>query len=168
MSRFSIVRFRPARGRAALAAGIALPVALAVLTTPGFAQSSACMDVQKHVEERKAIIARLQALSGKKKQIDPRDACALFGKLVNNGNATLKWAEANKDWCGIPDSFVEGMKNDHGRSVTLKGQACGAVAKQAAMERKARQQAQQQGGGAGGLLGGPGLSGEYKIPQGAL
>jgi hypothetical protein len=35
------------------------------------------------------------------------------------------------------------------------------------MERKARQQA-QQGGGRGGLLGGPGLSGEYKIPQGAL
>ena len=165
MSRSLTSRFRPALARAGLAAGIALPVALAALTAPASAQSSSCMDIQKHVEERKAIIVRLQALGGKKKQVDPRDACALFGKLVNNGAATLKWAEANKDWCGVPDSFVEGMKNDHGRATAMKGQACGAAAKQAAMERKARQA--QQGGG-GGLLGGPGLSGEYKIPQGAL
>ena len=125
------------------------------------------MDIQKHIEERKAIVARLQALGGKKKSLDPKEACALFGKLVANGNSTLKWAETNKDWCQVPDSFVEGVKNDHNRATSLKGQACGAAAKQAEMERKARQQA-QQGGGSGGLLGGPGLSGEYKIPQGAL
>ena len=123
------------------------------------------MAIQKHIEERKAIVARLQALGGKKKSLDPKEACALFGKLVANGASTLKWAETNKDWCQVPDSFVEGMKNDHTRATLLKGQACGAAAKQAEMERKARQQAQQ---GGGGLLGDPGLSGEYKIPQGAL
>ena len=151
-----------------LAAGIAAP-ALAALTAPAFAQSSPFTDIQKHIEERKAIVARLQTLGGKKKQVDPKEACAMFGKLVVNGNATLKWAETNKDWCQVPDSFVEGMKNDHNRATSLKGQACGAAAKMAQMERKARQQAQQaQQGGGGGLLGGPGLSGEYKIPQGAL
>jgi hypothetical protein len=170
LSRFLTPRARPALAsrlaRVGLAAGIAAP-ALAALTAPASAQSSPCMDIQKHIEERKAIVARLQALGGKKKSLDPKEACALFGKLVVNGNSTLKWAETNKDWCQVPDSFVEGMKNDHNRATSLKGQACRAAAKQAEMERKARQQA-QQGGGSGGLLGGPGLSGEYKIPQGAL
>lgn len=148
------------------AIALAFPTMLFASASRASAQASNCADVQKHVNERKAIVARIQALtSGKKKQVDPKDACALFGRLVVNGNATLKWAEANKDWCGVPDSFVEGMKADHGRAMTLKGQACGAAAKQAEMMRKARQQAQQ---GGGGLLGGPGVFGEYKIPQGAL
>ena len=66
---------------------------LAALTTTASAQSSPCMDIQKHIGERKAIVARLQALGGKKKSVDPQEACAMFGKLVANGNATLKWAE---------------------------------------------------------------------------
>ena len=38
------------------------------------------------------------------------------------------------------------------------------------MEKKARAMAaqQQQGGGGGGLLGGPGLTGSFRVPQGAL
>lgn len=161
-------RTRSAFARAGLVA-LALPVALATLTAPAAAQSAACGDIQKHIEERKSLVARLQALGGKKKNADPREACALFGKLVSNGTSTLKWLEANKDWCSVPESFVEGMKNDHNRASGMRGQACNVAAKQAAMERQARQQAQQQQqGGRGGLLGGPGLSGEYKIPQGAL
>ena len=167
MSRFFTPRTRPALAwlaRVGLAVGIAAP-AHATLTAPASAQPSSCTAIQKRIEERKAIVARLQALGGKKKGLEPKEACALFGKLVANGNSTIKWAETNKDWCQVPDSFVEGMKNDHNRATSLKGQACGAAVKQAEMERKARQQAQQ---GGGGLLGGPGLSGEYKIPQGAL
>ena len=169
LSRFFTPRTWPALVslvRVGLAAGTAAP-ALAALTAPASAQPSSCVAIQKRIEERKAIVARLQAAGGKKKSLEPKEACALFGKLVANGASTLKWAETNKDWCQVPDSFVEGMKNDHTRATSLKGQACGAAAKQAEMERKARQQAQQNGG-SGGLLGGPGLSGEYKIPQGAL
>jgi hypothetical protein len=151
-----------------LAAALAVPVALLAAASDASAQSAGCGDIQKHVDQRKAIVARIQAMSGgKKKQIDPKDACALFGQLVVNGTTTLKWAEANRDWCGVPDSFLTGMKADHDRAIGLKTQACGVAAKQAEMIRRARQQA-QQGGGGGGLLGGPGLSGEFKIPQGAL
>jgi hypothetical protein len=50
---------------------------------------------------------------------------------------------------------------------TLRTQACEAAAKIAEMEKQARAQ-QQGGGGGGGLLGGNTLSGEYKIPRGAL
>ena len=51
------------------------------------------------------------------------------------------------------------------RSQQFKGQACGAAAKMAEMEKRAKQQAQQ--GGAAGKMGG-GLTGTLSIPKGAL
>jgi hypothetical protein len=48
----------------------------------------------------------------------------------------------------------------------MRTKICGAAAQQAAMEKKMRAQAAQNQGG--GLLGGPGLTGSFKVPQGAL
>ncbi len=118
--------------------------------------------------QRKAIGDRISAATKGKKQIDARMACTNFGSLVSNGQTVIKWVEANKEWCSIPDNFVQGIKNDHAKATELRGKACNVAAQQTALEKKARQQAQQGGGGGGGLLGGPGLTGEYKIPQGAL
>ena len=93
----------------------------------------------------------------------------MFTKLVTNGTAGVKFIEANKDWCQIPDQFATGFKADHDKAVNIKTKACQAAAQQAKMMQMAREQAQKGGrGGAGGMLGGPGLTGEYKIPQGAL
>ena len=134
---------------------------------PAFAQASSCQDAQKFLGDRQNIIQQLGKLGGggKKKQVDPRAACPLFTKLVANGEVGLKWIEANKAWCQVPDQFADSFKQDHGRAVEMKGQACKAAAKIAEMEKQARQQ-QQQGGG--GLLGGGGLTGSYSIPKGAL
>ena len=82
--------------------------------------------------------------------------------LVTNGTTAVKWLEANKDWCQIPDPVVENIKQDHARAVDLRGKACKAAAQQAAMEKKAKE------GGSSGLLGGDGLTGSYRMPQGAL
>jgi hypothetical protein len=126
------------------------------------------------MNQRQAIVQQLTALGSKK--IDPRAACPLFGKLVSNGSAAIKWMDTNKDWCSIPDPFVENFKGDHAKATELRGKACAAAAQVQAMEKKARQ-AQQEGGpggggpgagGAGGMLGGPGLTGSFKLPQGAL
>lgn len=163
-----------ARGLAGLVAlvGLAALVGM-VLAGPALAQSASCEQGGKLLSERKSIIAQINS-HGKK--IDAKTACGIFGKLVTNGAATVKWVDANKDWCSIPDSFVEGMKGDHAKATDLRSKACSVVAKQAELEKKARQQAAKQaqsgggngGGGGGGLLGGPGLTGESKIPQGAL
>ena len=56
---------------------------------------------------------------------------------------------ANKDWCQVPDQLVQSFAEDHKRSQQFKGKACGAAAKMAEMEKRAKQQAQQQQGGAG-------------------
>ncbi len=130
--------------------------------SPAQAQSATCVELQTHLTERKSLVQAIQNLGGKDKKMDPKAACAAFGKLVTNGNTTLKWAELNKDWCQVPEQFIEGIKTDHEKVVKIRGQACGVAAKQAELEKKARS------GQGGGLLGGGGLEGTYKIPQGAL
>ena len=148
--------------RLALAALIsAAPLAIGL---PAQAQVSGCEQGQKLFSERQSLVQRLNALS-KGKKVDPRNACSLFTRLAGNGDASMKWVEANKDWCQIPDQVAEGLKEDHQRIADLRGKACQAAAQLTAMEKKARQ-AQREGGG--GLLGGGGLTGDYKIPQGAL
>lgn len=146
---------------------LAAVAGLAMTTVPAQAQSSACQELAKHLTERKSIVESIQKLGGNKdKKMDPKAACAAFGKLAANGTTTLKWVEANKDWCQIPDQFIEGIKGDHEKVSKIRGQACSVAAKQAEMEKKAA--AGQGPGGPGGLLGGGGLEGSFKMPQGAL
>ena len=140
------------------AAGVAL-----ALAAPAQAQSAACMDVQKILLERKSIVDRISAAGAAKKKMDAQEACGLFTKLVANGNGAVKWLDANKEWCQVPDTFASGIKADHGRAVSIRGKACAAASQQAAMQKRAK-----EGGEGSGLLGGGGLTGSYKIPQGAL
>ncbi|MBA1156201.1 hypothetical protein [Microvirga mediterraneensis] len=146
----------------------ALAVAGIFVTAPAFAQSSTCQEGQKILQERQSLIQQVNKLTngGKNKKLDPREACTIFSKLVTNGTAGEKWMTANKDWCQVPDQLVQSFSEDHKRSQQFKGQACGAAAKMAEMEKRAKQQA-QQGGGAGGKMGG-GLTGTLSIPKGAL
>lgn len=155
-----MTHIRPHLTAALAAAGI-------FIAAPAFAQSSSCQDGQKILNERQSIIQQINKLSdgGKKKQLDPRAACTIFGKLATNGDAGVKWIDANKDWCQVPEQFAQNFKQDHARAVEMKGKACQAAAKMAEMEKKAAQ-AQKQGGG--GLLGGGGLTGTYTMPKGAL
>jgi hypothetical protein len=130
---------------------------------PAQAQSAACQELGAHLTERKSLVEAIQKLGGgKDKKMDPKAACAAFGKLVANGSTTLKWAETNKDWCQVPDQFIEGIKTDHEKVSKVRGQACSVAAKQAEMEKKAAQS------GPPGPFGGAGLEQPYKMPQGAM
>jgi hypothetical protein len=157
------------------ASGIIATLGLAVAclasplgSAPAEAQVSGCQDLQKLLSERQSIVQRLATAQKAKKKMTPQEACSTFGRLVNNGEAAIKFATANQDWCQIPSSFVEGMKADNAKVVTFRGQACNAVKQQAALERRARQQAQGANpfGGADSITGGAG--GGLRVPQGAL
>jgi hypothetical protein len=138
-------------------------------TAPQPAVTADCNSIQKTLAERKALVGRANAASTSKKKMTPQEACALFGKLVVNGSEGMKWIASNREWCSIPDSFTEGFKADHERVQTIRTQICKVAVQATKMEAQARAQAQAGGGGgAGGLLGGPGLSGSFKLPQGAL
>ncbi|GJE25877.1 hypothetical protein [Methylobacterium organophilum] len=127
---------------------------------------SDCGSIQKTLIERKNLVAKANAASNSKKKMTPQEACALFGKLQANGAEGVKWIAANKEWCSIPDSFAEGFKADHSKVAQIRTKVCGMAAQATKMEAQAR--AQAQNGGGGGLLGGPGLTGSFKMPQGAL
>lgn len=129
---------------------------------PAFAQASGCEESQRLLGERQDLMKRVNGLG---KKIDPNAACSVFTKLAANGAATIKWLDANKDWCSVPDNFVTGFKADHQKVSSFRGKACQAASQQASMQQKQKEAAQ---GGGGGLLGGPGLTGEYKLPKGAL
>ncbi len=126
-----------------------------------------CSAIQSTLLERKNLVAKANAASNSKKKMTPQEACALFGKLQANGNTGIKWITANKEWCSIPDSFSEGFKADNQKVGEIRNKVCGIAAQATKMEAQAKAQA-QNGGGGGGLLGGPGLSGSFRMPQGAL
>ncbi|MFE1600718.1 hypothetical protein [Methylobacterium sp. ID0610] len=154
------------RAAALLAAGF---VGAVTLGGAARAQGTDCTTIQKTLTERKDIVAKVNSASKGKNKLTPAQACTLFTRLQANGSEGLKWITANKDWCSIPDSFAEGFKADHSKVVGLRGKICNAAQQQAVLEKRAREQAQNGGGGGGGgLLGGPGLTGSFKLPQGAL
>jgi hypothetical protein len=133
-------------------------------------QGGACQDFQTILVERRTLGEQLGKAKGKDGKLDPRASCPILTKMVTNGETGMKWFEGNKDWCQVPDQFVESFSGDHDKVKTVRTQACQIAAKINEMEKQARAQQQQQGGagGKGGLLGGNTLSGEYKIPRGAL
>jgi len=129
---------------------------------PALAQSSTCQEAQKFMSERASIVQGLNKNAGKDKKLDPRYACSAFGKLVSNGETGLTWFDANKEWCSVPDQVVANFKKEHDKVKDLRGQACGAVAKMEKMQQQAKKGPQN-----GNPFGG-GLTGEYRIPQGAM
>jgi hypothetical protein len=138
-----------------------------LIGTSAFAQTAECGEIQKTLQARKDLVAKANSATNSKKKMTPQEACALFGKLQANGAEGVKWIAANKEWCSIPDSFAEGFKTDHVKVSGIRTKICSVAAQATKMEAQARAQA-QNGGGGGGLLGGPGLTGSFKMPQGAL
>ena len=150
----------------ALFAGMALAPFIGAAVSPAAAQASGCGQIKTYLDERKSIVERLNKLG---KKPDPKSACTLLTTLVGNGSNTLKWVGTNKDWCQIPDDFVNGFKADNVRASNFRGQACKAAAQQATMQKRAQQQQQQTTNSPFGVpQGGDILTGPMRIPQGAL
>lgn len=150
-----------------LMATLGLAAAALLDASPASAQASGCDQMQKLLQERQSIVADLNTSQKTKKKLTPQQACSKLSNLVNNGNAALKFASANQDWCQIPPTFIDGMKADNEKAAGIRGQACNAVKQQAEMMRKAQQAQRQQStnpfGGSDSVTGGP-----MRVPQGAL
>jgi hypothetical protein len=151
--------------------GLAMASAMAILAPVEVqAQASDCQKLQAMLQQRQGLIQRMNAASNAKK-LDARGACSTLGQIASNGNQVLKFMDVNKDWCQIPDAFVENMKADHDRTNKIRGQACRAASQQTKMlqqqqQAQRQQQQQQERGGFGGadvVTGGP-----WRVPQGAL
>ncbi len=122
-----------------------------------WAQSNSCQDILPLLEERKKIVAQINSWNKGGKKVDANMACSTARRLVANGDRALKWLADNKDWCSIPADFVSGFQKDQKQVSVFRTNACKAAAQ--------AEKAEKEGGG---MLGGGGLSGQYRIPQGAI
>ncbi len=140
-----------------------LLAAAAILAAEGQALAIDCQaDFAKLMQTRQSVIERVNGFA-KRKPTAPQ-ACGTFRQLSSANNQALAFVTKNKEWCQIPDTIAEGLQNEAGQIGKVQGQACGAAAKQAQMQKVARSRAAQaQQGGPSGLPG----SG-VRLPGGAL
>lgn len=140
---------------------LAATFTIAMAQSPVHAQDATCQAIGTMLEERAKIVAQINDLGDS--DVDPRQACKLFRTLDENGTKVGEFIEENQAWCQIPADFVSGFKEDQTRVASVRSEACNAAAQLNRLERQAREQQQR-----GGAFGGPGLTGQYPIPRGAL
>ena len=94
--------------------------------------------------KRQSMIDSLNKMNGGGKgKLDPIAACPKLKGLVAIENEVVSYLEKNKDWCNIPDNFIENAKTGRGKSATFAAKAC----QVAAQVQKMKQQAAEGGGG---------------------
>lgn len=138
-----------------------LAAGLLVVLSPAAALADCQTDIQGFMKRRDAIINQLKGMSkGKKKQLDATEACPKLRSLASVLGETVAYFEKNKDWCQIPDNFLEGAKQQRTQFSGQAGQACKVAAQIAKMKKQAARQAAE-----GGVMGGPQVQ---QLPHGPL
>lgn len=151
----------------ALLAGLACAVLMAPGGTEAMAQSAVCQKLEPMLQERQRLMQRVNSLG--RRNVNPQVACNLFGQLAANGQKTIAFVRENKDWCQIPDDFVNNLTGSQGQIAKVRGQACTAARQQAQLMQRAQRQQQQQQEGLGAFGGADTVTGgAWRIPQGAL
>ncbi len=156
--------------RAAMIFGLGLGLLLMVETAPAQAQSAVCERLAPLMKQRQALMQRINGMG--RKNVNPATACSLFSSLASNGAQTIAFANENKDWCQIPDDFVNGLTSSQRQISDVRGKACQAAKQRVAQERLGRQiqsQRAQQAPGTEAFGGADGFSSTpWRVPQGAL
>jgi len=111
-------------------------------SSAAMAQSSCNEDMKRLTEAREAQLAQINALAAasKGKPMDAAVACGKARGLNGAETALISYMEKNKDWCGIPDEVVNGLKEAHAKSAAFGTKAC-TVAAQMKKQREAGAQA---------------------------
>ena len=124
--------------RAAVLAAVALGSVAAVALPAATAFAGDCnADIAGLSQKRQAYIEQLNALSKKSKgKLDPVASCPALRGLVSTEGNLLKYLEANKNWCNVPDDVVASLKTADVKSQQFATQACNF----AAQAKKAQEQ----------------------------
>ncbi len=137
----------------------ATPVAVFVIGLSGTAASAGdCnTDIAALSQKRQGVMEKLNVLAkATKGKLDPVASCPTLKGLVVTETALLKYLEANKNWCNVPDAAVDNLKAANAKSQQFATQAC-----TLAVQVKKQQQQQASGGNALGIE-------AQKLPTGPL
>ena len=86
--------------------------------------------------KRQSFIEKLNVLAkASKGKLDPIASCPTLRGLVATEGNLLKYLEANKNWCNVPDDTVANLKGANAKSITFATQACN-FAEQAKKQQK--------------------------------
>lgn len=101
-------------------------VAALVLFGAGAVQAGDCnADIGGLSAKRQTFIEKLNVLAkAAKGKLDPVASCPTLRGLVGAESALLKYLEANKAWCNVPDEAVGNLKQAAGKSQQFATQAC--------------------------------------------
>ena len=98
-------------------------------------------DVAGLTAKRQVSIDKLNELAKSSKgKLDPVASCPVLRNLVKSEGDLLKYLEANKNWCNVPDEAVNNLKTADAKSQTFATQACNF----AVQAKKQQQQAASQ------------------------
>jgi hypothetical protein len=131
-----------------------VPVVLLFASAQAYAAPASCQnDFQKLTGDRQAAIERINSFN--KKRPTAQVACAAFNNLSGVEARFIKWMNENKDWCQIPEDFINQLKGANGATLKARGQVCTAARRE------------QEGGGVG-PRGAPPPGAGIRLPSGAL
>ena len=119
------------------------------------APASCQRDFGAFTEKRMKLIERINGYA--KKRPSATAACATFGELQSTDTALLKWMQANKDWCQLPDQNIADLEKAIEQTRKVRGQACTAAKKEAEFRASG-----------GAPRGAPPPGSGVRLPQGAL
>jgi hypothetical protein len=118
-----------------LATAVALPAALLAVelvtaaavpawTSSARAQGASpqCSDFQGLTAEAQKRASAVQ--TAMKNKVDRQEICKLMKTFVSAEASVIKFLEANKTWCGVPDQAIASSKTNHERSLKFETAAC--------------------------------------------
>lgn len=129
--------------RTASRAGAAVVVAA---LSVGVAHADCNSDLAALGKTRQGYMDKLNVLAKSAKgKLDPVASCPTLRGLVAAEQKLIKYLEANKNWCNVPDEVVANLKTNDAKSQSFATQACNL----AVQVKKQQQQAASGGGGLG-------------------
>lgn len=118
--------------RAAMAAFVLLVGSAAV-------QAGDCnADIAGLSAKRQSFIEKLNVLAKSAKgKLDPVASCPTLRGLVGAEGTLLKYLEANKAWCNVPDEAIGNLKQAAGKSQQFATQACNLATQMKTQQKQA-------------------------------
>jgi hypothetical protein len=70
--------------------------------------------------------------TAEKRHADPKELCSVVSRFYVAEGAALKFLEANKTWCGVPEAAITGAKATHAKTAKFRDMVCNPTAQRRA------------------------------------
>ena len=105
--------------RAILLAAFAIIAASHAASAQAPSQCNAFIPLRDDAQQKAAAVRAATEHKAERKEV-----CALVTRFATAEAAVVKFLEANKTWCGIPDEAVKAAKTSHEQTLKFRTVAC--------------------------------------------